>query len=107
VGGRATVDLECARTTAEGLIVIAGLITDSTFAPDSQSWHGGLPKGQRVAVIFERGSPVKAVWWVTLAGDPPVASCPAFFQGMDASGEKIVPGSAGLEPIGGTVEFGP
>ena len=42
---RATVDLECARTTADGLIEIGGLITDSTFDADNQDWHGGFPRG--------------------------------------------------------------
>lgn len=104
---RATVDLECARTTADGLIEIGGLITASTFIVDDQSaWHGGLPVGQRVAVIFEPGPPVNAIWNVTTA-DQGVASCEAMFEDLDASPDKISPGSPGLDPIQGTVEFGP
>ena len=56
--GRATVDLECARTTAEGLIEIGGLVTDSTIDPNAQDWHEGFPEGRGVVVIFEPGSPV-------------------------------------------------
>jgi hypothetical protein len=104
--GRATVDLECARTTADGLIEIGGLITDSTFDADNQAWHGGLPEGQRVAIVFEPGSPVNAIWNVTSA-DQGVASCAAMFENMDGSGDEILPGSPGLDPIQGTVEFGP
>ena len=104
--GRATVDLECARTTADGLIEIGGLVTDSTIDANSQDWHDGFPAGQRVAVIFEPGSPVKAVWWVTRASDG-VASCADLFGSIDGSEDQVSPGSPGLEPIRGTVEFGP
>ena len=102
----ATVDLECARTTAEGLIQIGGVLTESAWDPNAQDWNDGFPTGQRVAVIFEPGSPVKAIWWVTTADDG-VASCAALFEGMDASPDQLVPGSPGLDPISGTVEFGP
>ena len=104
--GSATVDLECARTTADGLIEIGGLITNSTYVANDQDWHGGFPKGQRVAIIFQPGSPVNAIWNVT-AADQGVASCAAMFQKMDGSGDEILPGSPGLDPIQGTVEFGP
>ena len=101
----ATVDLECARTTAEGLIEIGGLITESAWDPNAQDWNDGFPPGQRVAVIFEPGSPVNAFWWVTVPDDG-VASCAAIFESMD-SADEILPGSPGLDPIQGTVEFGP
>ena len=93
---RATVDLECARTTADDLIEIGGLITDSTFDVDNQTdWHGGMPEGQRVAIIFQPGSPVKAIWNVTSA-DQGVASCAAMFENMDGSGDEIAPDLPGL-----------
>jgi hypothetical protein len=101
----ATVDLECARTTAEGLIQIGGLLTESAWDPNAQDWNDGFPTGQRVAVTFEPGSPVKAIWFVTFADDG-VASCAALFENMD-SGDEILPGQPGLDPIDGTVEFGP
>jgi hypothetical protein len=101
----ATVDLECARTTAEGLIEIGGLLTESAWDPNAQDWNDGFPTGQRVAIIFEPGSPVKAIWWVTSANDG-VASCAELFESLDSEGE-ILPGSLGLDPIQGTVEFGP
>jgi hypothetical protein len=102
----ATVDLECARTTAEGLIEIGGVLTESAWDPNAQDWNDGFPTGQRVAIIFEPGPPVRAIWWVTSSNDG-VASCAALFEGMDGSGEPILPGSVGLDPIQGTVEFGP
>jgi hypothetical protein len=104
--GSATVDLECARTTADGLIEIGGLITKSTYDANSQDWHGGFPEGQRVAIIFQPGSPVRAIWNVTSA-DQGVTSCAALFENMDGSGDEISAGSPGLDPIVGTVEFGP
>ena len=104
--GSATVDLECARTTADGLIEIGGLITDSTYDANDQDWHGGFPEGERVAIIFQPGSPVNAIWNVT-AADQGVASCAAMFENMDGSGDEILPGSPGLDPIEGTVDFGP
>ena len=102
----ATVDLECARTTAEGLIEIGGLLTESAWDPNAQDWNDGFPTGQRVAVIFEPGSPVKAIWNVTSA-DQGVTSCEAMFENLDASADEPLPDSPGLNPIQGTVEFGP
>ncbi len=104
--GSATVDLECARTTPDGLIEIGGLITDSTYEANDQDWHGGMPEGQRVAIIFQPGSPVNAIWNVTSA-DQGVVSCAAMFENLDGSTDKVLPGSPGLAPIQGTVEFGP
>ena len=102
----ATVDLECARTTAEGLIEIGGLLTESAWDPNAQDWNDGFPTGQRVAIIFQPGSPVNAIWNVT-AADQGVTSCEAMFENLDASADKPLPGSFGLDPIRGTVEFGP
>ena len=93
---RATVALECARTTGGGLILIGGLVTDSTF-------DDYFPEDRRVAVIFQRGDPVKAVWWVPLVADPPVATCQALVEDV-IDLEEV---SAGLETIGGSVELGP
>jgi hypothetical protein len=94
-GLRATVALECARTTEGGLILIGGLVTDSTF-------DDNFPQDRRVAIIFQRGDPVKAVWWVSLAADPPVATCQALVEDV-IDLEEV---SAGLEPIEGSVELG-
>lgn len=94
-GLRATVALECARTTEGGLVLIGGLVTDSTF-------DDNFPQDRRVAIIFQRGAPVEAVWWVSLAADPPVATCQALVEDVIDLDEV----SAGLEPIAGTVELG-
>ena len=95
-GKRATVDLECSKTTDSGLLEIGGLVTESTF-------DDGFPKDRRVAIIFQPGSPVKAVWYVAFVAEAPVASCQALV-------DDVLPGTevaADLEPIDGTVELGP
>ena len=94
-GRQATVDLECSRKTG-GLIIIGGLVGDSTF-------DDGFPAGRRVAVIFKPGSPVKAVWWIALVAEAPVDTCQALVDDMFKP-EEAVPG---LEPIEGTVELAP
>lgn len=95
-GQNATIALECSRTTDGGLIEIGGLVTDSTFSD-------GFPAGRRVAIIFQRGSPVKAVWYVALVAEAPVDTCQALVD--DVIDPKEV--SPGLEPIEGIVEFAP
>lgn len=94
-GLRATIALECARTAEGGLILLGGLVTDSTF-------DDNFPQDRRVAIIFQRGAPVEAVWWVSLAADPPVATCQSLVEDVIDLDEV----SAGLEPIAGTVELG-
>jgi hypothetical protein len=94
-GLRASVDLECSRTTG-GLIIIGGLVSDSTF-------DDNFPEGRRVAVIFEPGSPVKAVWLIALIDEAPVGTCQALVEDMFKP-EEAAPG---LEPIEGTVELRP
>ena len=69
--GRFAVDLACTRTTDSGLIVIGGLVTDSSSVDEV------APEGSNVAIILQRGSPVKAVFWLEHP-DPHEASCPAF-----------------------------
>jgi hypothetical protein len=97
--GRFVVDLACTRTTDSGLIVIGGPITDSTHVDDFG------PEGSNVAIVLQRGSPVKAVFWLEHP-DPHEASCPAFLESIPDEGD---PGfqASGLEPIEGTIELGP
>jgi hypothetical protein len=91
-----TVDLECSRTI-EGLLWIGGDVTQSTYSE--------TPAGTRAAIVFERGSPVKAIF-VWQGSDPRSASCQAFFDDMIAIGGA---GDlrAGMKPIEGTVELAP
>ena len=90
----AQVDLECSRTTESGLLMIGGLVTESTFTEY-------FPKGHRIAIILERGSPVKSVWWVVMPGDEePVATCSALVDGISEPVDS-------LEAIEGTVQLAP
>lgn len=95
-GNRATVALECSHTSDGGLIEVGGLVTESTF-------DDAFPEGRRVAVIFQPGSPVKAVWHVAWVSEPLVASCKELVENVIDPAEV----SSDLEPIQGNVEFGP
>ena len=101
--GDFTVDLKCARTTEDGVILIGGDITDST-SPFAQ-------KGAREVIVIKPGSPVHASFDSEgrAGGDVmPAASCPALLQQVMDTGTQTVIGPDGLQPIeGGTVEFGP
>lgn len=92
-GGRATVALECSRTTPDGLTIIAGVVADSTYSEF-------FVEGTRVAIALLRGSPVKAFFH--FPEGPPPSTCSAFLD--------IVPDSLTnevLEPIDGSVELAP
>ena len=88
-GDRITVDLDCARRTEGGLLVIAGTVADSTA--DS------FPKGSLFGIILQRGSPVRAGFMFGPTLDGP---CLTFAAGA-------VEGASGLRPIEGTVELAP
>lgn len=94
-GGRATVTLECSRSTDNGLLIIAGLVMETTYTDY-------FPDRHRVAVIFKRGTPVQAVWWVSHPTDPPIATCQALVDDVDP-----IEAARGVEPIGGSVQLAP
>jgi hypothetical protein len=79
------------------LVWIGGDVTESANFSDA-------PKGTRAAIVFQRGTPVQAVF-VFQMSDPRSASCQAFFDDMIAIAGGEVAGA--LEPIEGTVELGP
>lgn len=94
--GDFTVDLQCARTSATGLLSIGGDVTastDNTYAP----------KGTRTGIVIKRGSPAQAIF-VFQMEDPPSASCLAFFDDMARAigGE---PTEFGL--VAGTLQLAP
>jgi hypothetical protein len=96
------VDLQCARTTEDGLIMIGGVTTDSTGAPS--------PEGTWAAIVLKRGSPVEATIWSQRGGPTSrAANCLAFLDEQLIEEEepgKHVDGDW-LGPIEGTVELGP
>jgi hypothetical protein len=100
--GDFTVDLKCTRTTEDGVILIAGDITDSASPYARQ--------GAREVIILKPGSPVFAGFDSEgrEGGDvKPAASCPALLEQVIETGTQTVVGPNGLEPIEETVEFGP
>lgn len=104
VTGDFTVDLKCTRTTADGVILIAGVV--------AQSHSQYALKGTRELLGLKRGSPVL----ITLdnesregSGLKPAASCNALLeQAIEPGTQKFLAGPVELGPIeGGSVEFGP
>lgn len=96
-GGSISVDLGCARTTDGGLVMIGGPVTDSTNAL--------APKDSRLAIVLQRGSPVKALFWFQ-HDDPAAANCSAFLESIPDVGESGLDTST-LEPIAGTLQLRP
>jgi hypothetical protein len=99
--GDFSVDLKCTRTTEDGVILIAGDITDSESPYARQ--------GAREVLVLKPGSPVYGAFDSEgrEGGDvTPAASCPALLQQVIDTGTQTVIGPGGLEPIEGTVEFG-
>lgn len=94
--GTFTVDLQCARTSAAGLLWIGGDVTEST---DSKY----APKGTRTGIVIKRGSPAQGVF-VFQMDSPPSASCLAFFDDMITiiGGEPTEFG-----PVAGTLQLAP
>jgi hypothetical protein len=100
--GDFSVDLKCTRTTEDGVILIAGDITDSA-SPHAR-------EGAREVIVLKRGSPAYASFDSEgrQGGDVrPAASCPALLEQVIDTGTQTVIGPNGLEPIDGTVELGP
>jgi len=100
--GDFSVDLQCTTTTEDGVILIAGDITEST-SPYAR-------EGAREVIVLKPGSPVYASF--DSEGRPggdvtPAASCEALLVQVIDTGTQTVIGPNGLEPIEGTVEFGP
>ncbi len=105
VDGSFIVDLQCTRTTEDGMIMIGGVTTEV-----AGSGSVIAPVGSRAAVVLKPGSPVQATIWAQRGGHVIAfaPSCPASLdeqllweRGTHRDGESF------LEPIEGTVELGP
>ena len=104
-GAAFTVDLQCARTTEDGFIMIGGY----TIATAN---GGGMfsPVGTLAAIALKRGSPVKATVWSQRGGGTDATSCLGYLdeqfdenlKDSTASPDDDDPG-----PIEGPVELGP
>ena len=101
------VDLQCARTTVDGLIMIGG------YTDGAGGRFAGVPEGTLAAIALKRGSPVEAQisagsgphWPTTQTGD-----CVAYLDAWLAWSRTSAAGRGGYwlrDDIEGTVEFGP
>ena len=91
------VDLKCARTAADGRILIAGDTTEAS---------GWATKGTPTAIVLKPGSPVSAVFAFT-EDAPSAKTCMAYLDGIIDQGFATVVGDGALEPIEGSVQLGP
>ena len=98
-----SVDLQCARTTEDGVLVIGG------YTDESGGRFAGTPDGTLAAIVVKRGSPVKAqIWMGSLVNVPTTQTtdCLAYLDGWLTWSTRI-PGDDWLrDDIEGTVEFG-
>lgn len=86
-----SVDLECSRTTSDGVILIGGQATHVT--------HPEMAAGDRVAIALRPAAPVEAILWAEV--EPLADRCGAFLEGIP---DRIV---NDLQPVVGDVELGP
>lgn len=95
-----SVDLQCAATTEDGLIMIAGVTTDATGQEPP-------PQGTWAGIVFETGSPVGASTW-RQGVESNATGCLAFLHEQDTLERSTHPGPDGdwTDPIEGTVELG-
>jgi hypothetical protein len=98
--GGFTVDLACTQTTDGGLILIGGPIIESR-----NGYVESAPEGSNVAILLQRGSPVRAVFWLEHP-DPHEPSCLTFLESIPDVGDPDFESTA-LEPIEGTIELQP
>lgn len=97
------VDLQCTRTTEDGLIMIGGVTTATAGGGSVLS-----PEGTFAAIVLKRGSPVQATVWSQRGGGTEATSCLAYLDErfeeklMDPRVDDDDPG-----PIEGTIELGP
>jgi len=82
-----TVDLVCARSEPDGILLVGGPVTEST--------HPEVPVGMRAAIIFRSGDPVTATLW--FEGDTLHRTCTSFLRRAQDSSDYLVPIEGTLE----------
>jgi hypothetical protein len=103
VGGEGaySVDVQCARTTDDGFVMIGGEVTESTY-------EEFIEEGAYVVVAFAPGTPVRMLWAVdVLATDEvaaPADSCSAFLESL--LGDLLETVDVNGRPIDGDLELG-
>jgi len=100
--GAYSVDVQCARTTDDGFLLIGGEVTESTY-------NEFIEDGAYVVIALAPGTPVRMLWAVdVLATDEvpaPAESCSAFVESLlsDPVFDKV---DVDGRPIVGDVELG-
>jgi len=98
-----TVDLRCARTTEDGLIMIGGYTTEANRLGSVIA-----PVGSHAAIVLTRGSPGEATIW-TQRGGPAyeTSDCLAYLSEKLTFEISVHPEGDWMSPIYGIVELGP
>jgi hypothetical protein len=100
--GTYSVDLQCTRTTDDGLLLIAGEVTEST--------NETVSPGVYVAIMFAPGTPVRALLaFDVLPSDEvpsPADSCPGYLETLVSDPELLASVDAGAPPIVGHLDLG-
>lgn len=102
--GAYSVDVQCARTTDDGILMIGGEVTESTY-------EEFIETGAYVAIALAPGTPVRMLWGVdVLATDDvpaPAESCSAYLESWLADPEFAQTLRTHGRPIEGELELGP
>ena len=101
--GTYSVDLQCTRTTDDGLLLIAGEVTEST--------NDTVSPGVYVAIMFTTDTPVvrTVLGFDVLPSDPvpsPADSCPAYLETLVSDPEFLTSVHDGAIPIDGRLDLG-
>jgi hypothetical protein len=105
VGGNGaySVDVQCARTTDDGSLMIGGQVTESTY-------EAFVGEGAYVVLAFAPGTPVRMLWAVdVLATDDvpaPAESCAAYIDTLLSDPQFIDSVDVHGRPIEGELELG-
>lgn len=101
--GAYSVDVQCARTTDDGFLLIGGEVTESTY----EEFVG---EGAYVVLALAPGTPVRMLWVVdVLATDEvpaPAESCSAFVESLLGDPEFLDGVGVHGRPIAGDLELG-
>ena len=101
--GAYSVDVQCARTTDDGFLMIGGEVTESTY-------EEFIAEGAYVVIALATGTPVRMLWAVdVLATDEvpaPAESCSAYLETLLGDPEFLASVNDGAVPIDGQLDLG-
>ena len=101
--GAYSVDVQCARTTDDGVLLIGGEVTESTY-------QEFIEDGAYVVVMLAPGTPVRMLWGadvlVTDEVPAPAESCSAYVDTLLGDSEIVQGIRAQGRPVQGELELG-